>query len=240
MVARNTPVVIQHMLGIAPEALDAVDVVTRTAVDEGVPMTDHVMLAIAFEGLIPAEGVRKVDRALAGVRPDMAHEFLGGEVGDNSGIHAPIPFQQAKNDTFAGGTPAAFTFAPSAEVGFVQFDLAFEFTALEFRDMEQRFTQTLVNARDDLGIDAEILRQAVGRLQLIEAFEDLDLTPQLGEALALATVPAFHVAARRVEHAKRTAENALATPQKVGRTGKMTRFPCNHKHLSYACGYETP
>ncbi|MGH8413530.1 MAG: hypothetical protein ACRESX_02250, partial [Gammaproteobacteria bacterium] len=91
-----------------------------------------------------------------------------------------------------------------------------------------------------LGVDAQILRQAVGRLQLVEAFEDLDLTPQLGETFTLATVPAFYVAARGVKYPKRTTENALATPQKVGRTGKMTGFPNNHKHLSYAYGYETP
>jgi len=170
----------------------------------------------------------------------MTHELVCGEVGDHAGIDASLPFQQAKNDTFAGGTAAAFAFSPAAEVGLVQLDLALEFAAFEFGDMEQRFAQALVNTRDDLGIDAKILSQAVGRLQLVEALEYLYLTPQLGEALTLPAVPTFHVAARGVQHAERTAENALATPQKVGRTGKMTGFPNPHKHLSYAYGYETP
>jgi len=240
MILGDTAVVIQDVLGITPEALDAVDVVAGPAADEGVLMTDDVVLAEAPEGLVTAEGVSVVHRALAGTGLDMAHQFLGTEVFDDLGIDASIPFQQAKNDTFASRTPTAFAFAASAEVGLIQFDLALEFAALELGDMEYGFAQSLIHARDHLGIDAQILGQAVGRLQLIKTFQDFNLTREPGETFTLATMPAFDVTARGSQDTKRTAENALATPQKFGRTGKMTGFPCNHKHLSYACGYETP
>lgn len=239
MVARHTAVVVEHMFGVAPEALNAVDVIAPST-HKGSLMVNDVMLAVASERLVTAEGIGVVDRALAGMGLDMAHQLLGGEMGDDPGIHASFPFQQAKNDTFTRSAAAAFAFSPPAEVGLVEFNLALEFAALELGDVEQRFAQPLVNTRDDLGIDAEILGQAISRLQLVEALEDFNLTPELRQALALATVSALHVTARGVQHAERTAENALATPQKVGRTGKMTRFPCNHKHLSYADGYETP
>ena len=70
MVARNTTVVVEHMLSIAPEALDAVDVVAGTAVDERVLVTDHKVLAVALEGLVAAGGIGVVDRTLAGVGLD--------------------------------------------------------------------------------------------------------------------------------------------------------------------------
>ena len=230
MILGNTPVVIQDVLGITPEALDAVDVAAGVTIDEGAPVNYHVMLAVALEGLVTPESIGVVDRALACVGLDMAHELLGREVGDHPSIDPSIPFQQVKHETFAGSSPTAFAFATAAEVGFIRFDLALEFAAFQFDDMEQSFPQPLVNTWDYLGIDTQILDQAVGRLQLVEAFQDFYLTREPDEAFTFAAMPAFDVTAHGSQHAERTTENTLATPQKVGRIGKMTRFPCNHNH----------
>lgn len=88
----------------------------------------------------------------------------------------------------------------------------------------------------------DVLGEPVGRHELVEALECLNHTLQSREALRFFAfgAAALHVIARGAHHLERTTENALAAPQKVGCTTKITFFPCNHQQLSYACGYETP
>jgi hypothetical protein len=154
VILRDAPVVVENVLSITPEALDAVDVIFSAFVDEGFMVTDRMVFAESLERPISAEGIGVVDRSLLGAGLDMVHEGLGRHGFDHLGIDPAFPLQQTENDTFAGGTTTTFAFAPATEIRLIQFDLTC-----------------------------------------------------------------------RAQHLERTAENALATPQKVGRTAEMTAFP---------------
>ena len=52
MILGHAPVVIQDMLGIAPEALDAVDVIFRSFIDEGTVMAHGMVFPVTFQGLV--------------------------------------------------------------------------------------------------------------------------------------------------------------------------------------------
>ena len=106
--------------------------------------------------------------------------------------------------------------------------------------MIQRFAHPVIDAGHDFHIQAQILAQPIGGLQLIEALQDPDLPAQSPEALAFATAPTFHIAAVRMQHLKGAAENVFATTQKVGRTTKNRMSSCNHACFLPHIGYETP
>ena len=57
MVLGHTTVVIQDMLGITPETLDAVDVVLGAFIHQGTVVTDRMMLPVTLERLVAAEGM---------------------------------------------------------------------------------------------------------------------------------------------------------------------------------------
>ena len=199
-----------------------------------------MVLAVSPQGTIAPEGVGVVDRAFAGARLDVVHQHLSGDRLDDLGVDPSFPLEKAENDALAGSTPTALAFATATEIGLIQFDLSFELTALQFAQMEQGFTQPLVDTTDHLDVQPQVAGQSIGRLQLVEPLQNRDLAAQPGEALRLAAATAFHIPAGRAQHLERTAENALATPQKVGRTTEMTVFPNCHRYLPYTYGYETP
>jgi hypothetical protein len=106
--------------------------------------------------------------------------------------------------------------------------------------MKQCNTQPLINPGYRLGIHTQVTRQSIGGLLLVKTLQYGNLATQLGQAFLLATQHAFHVASRGLHSLERTAENALATVQKVGRTTKNCMNPSNHKYLQGYTGYETP
>lgn len=240
VILRDTAVVVENMLSITPEALDAVDVVFGTFINQCFAMTDHMVLSESTQGAIAPEGIGVIHRALAGARPDVIHQHLGGDRFDDLGVDPAFSLEETEDHALAGSTPTAFAFTPAAEIGLVQFDLSLEFAALQFAQVEQGFAQTLVDPAHHFDVQPQVAGQSVGRLQLVEPLQDGDLAPQPGEALRLAAATAFHIPTRGAQHLERTAENALATPQKVGRTAEMTVFPNCHRYLPYTYGYETP
>ena len=203
-------------------------------------MVNRMMLPLAFEGLIAAKGIGVVDRALAGLGPDMAHQFLGTHRFDDLGIAPPIPLQQAEYDAFARRPPASLTLTPAAEVGLVQLDLALELAALQLGDVVQHLAQALVDTGDHLDVQPHVLGQPIGRLKLEEAPQNSDFTAQASETFNLAAMSAFNVAAAGLADLERTAKHTLPAPQKVGRTTEMACFPSNHAYLPVYDGYETP
>ena len=68
-----------------------------------------------------------------------------------------------------------------------------------------------------------------------------DFLAQLFERLLFSTglVPAPHIAALRLIHLKRTAENTLSAPQKVGRTVENVLSASNHEGILTLDGYES-
>src|SRR5258705_10081064 len=199
-----------------------------------------MMLAIALERLIPAKGIGVIHRALARTGLDVAHQFLRRHGFDYLGVDPAIALQEPENNRLSTGAPAADALASSAEVGLVQFNLAFEPAALQLRQVIQRLTHALIHAADHLHIDRKIDGQAIRRLQLIEPHQDRDLAAQSHQAFGLAAATTLGIPACSLVNLKRSAVNALAAPQKVGRTTEMTAFACNHALVQAYIGYETP
>ena len=151
-------------------------------------MVDRMMFSIMFQGLVPSEGIRVVDRPLPCLGLNMLHQFIRTDGIDDFGVGAVFPLQKPKHDAFPGGGSSTFALPFSSKVPFVQFNLTFEFASLQLGQMKQGFSQSLVDVCDDFDIDAQIRGQPIGGLQLIEALQDRNLSTQTTQALALLTL----------------------------------------------------
>ena len=199
-----------------------------------------MMFAIPFQGLIAAEGVRVVDRALPRLGLNMPHEFVGTDGFYDFGVNTAFALQEAKHDAFTSRRSPSLPFALAPKVGFVQFDLTFQFAPFQFGQMEQRFSEALIDASDHFDIDAQVLRQPIGGLELLEALEDRNLSAQSTQTFAFPTQLAFHIAPTSVQNFEGATENTLPAPQKVGRTTKNRVSSSNHAPVLAHTGYETP
>ncbi len=105
--------------------------------------------------------------------------------------------------------------------------------------MVDRFTKALVDSGDRLVVRAKIVREAVGRLLLVEALDDRELLFQLFKGLLFSTglTSATNVASTRLVDLKRTAENALLSLQKVGCATENVLLLRNHKDILNPLGY---
>ena len=140
-------------------------------------------------------------------------------------------------------SPSAALAVPTpTEIGLVQFNLTGQlvFHRFQFGHMEDGRTQLLIDPTDDLGVNGEIMRQAVGRDSLIEPLNDCDLTPQFGEALLLTALPTLYIPTSCPVDLERSTKHALLAPQQVGRAPEYPVLSCNHKASSLPYGYETP
>src|SRR3989344_9164564 len=72
----NPAVIVQDMLGKAPKALDAVDVVLSSPINERLAVAHGMMFAQPFKGVVAPEGIRVVDRTLPGLLPDNRHQLF--------------------------------------------------------------------------------------------------------------------------------------------------------------------
>lgn len=240
VVPRYAPIVVQNVFSITPKPFNAVDMVFGLFTNELFGVIHHHMFSIPLQRLIAAKRVGVVNRPLAGMRLDMGHERLCRDRLHHFGVDPAIPLQQAEYDTFTLGASTTRPLTDSAEVGLIQLDLTGQLGSFQFSDMKQGDAQPLIDPRHSLGIQPQITRQTIGRLLLVKTLQDGNLAAQLVQTFLLATAHAFHVASRRLCRLKRTAKNALATIQKVGRTTKNCMNPGNHKYLLGYAGYETP
>jgi hypothetical protein len=83
--------------------------------------------------------------------------------------------------------------------------------------------------------------KAVSRLLLVEAGDDSNLSANLLERFLFSTdlASATNISASSFRYLKRTAENALLAPQKVGRATKNVLSPLCHMDILVPYGYET-
>lgn len=241
MIFRDAPVMIQNMFGVTPKSFNAINMVLHAATaHEAFWMIDRMMFAIPFQGLIAAESVRVVDWALPRLGLNMPHELVGTDGFDDFGVDTAFALQEPKHDAFTSCRSPSLPFAFAPKVGFVQFDLTFQFASFQFGQMEQRFSEALIDASDHFDIDAQVLRQPIGGLELIEALEDRNLSAQTTQTFAFPTQLAFHIPSAGVQDLKRATENTLPAPQKVGRTAKNRVSSRNHAPVLAHTGYETP
>jgi hypothetical protein len=68
----DATIVVEDMLGVTPESLDAVDVILGSSIHKLLAVTDHMMLAITSQGLVTPKGVGVIDRAFSRSGLDVA------------------------------------------------------------------------------------------------------------------------------------------------------------------------
>src|SRR3989344_308349 len=237
----NSSVIVQDMLRKTPKSLNAVNVIFGSLVDHVFGMINLVMLAPALERIVTSEFIRKVDGALPCLLAYNLHQLLGRDSFHNPRVNYPIALQKAKNNAFALGSTPALSFASAAKITLVHLDLARQFSPFQFRRVVDCLAQVLVDASNRLIIEAEIACQAIRRLRLVEAFQDIQFSLQLLKRLLFSTglFPATHIPASCTPSFERTTENALFTSQKVGRAPENVLLPCNHKDILVPRGYES-
>ena len=238
MIFGNSSVIVQNMLRKTPKPLDAIDVILA-AVGKGLVMVQTVVLAPAFQGVVAAEGIHIIDRTLSGMRPDMSHEFVGSHAFHHLSIDPTIAFQEPKYNAFPGYSPSTLALAPAAEVGLVNFNLAFQLSRLKLRHMVERLPQALIDAGNGLVIKANVCGQTIRRLLLIESGDDRDFLAQLPQRFLAFASATLQITASGLRYRERTAKNALSPSQKVGRTVENVLFASNHKGILPPRGYES-
>jgi hypothetical protein len=75
VILRDTPVIVENVLSVAPEFPNAVDVIFGAFVDEGFMMTDRMVFTESLEQPIPAEGIGVND---FDVQTQIDREPIGG------------------------------------------------------------------------------------------------------------------------------------------------------------------
>lgn len=98
----------------------------------------------------------------------------------------------------------------------------------------------LLDPADDVGIDAQVMCQPIGRHLLVESLQGGNLAPEFRKDFLPTTGPPFHIPASCPIDSKRPTEHALATTTKFGPIPKDTMRSRNHAASSLLDDYETP
>ena len=145
----------QASLGVAPEALDAVDV--RSIVGEFIPSVLDAQVFFVTDidqAVIPSPAIGVNHRVQADATADGFLQGLFATIGDDLGVDLPVSFEDAKDNGLACSTPTSF--APNAfgsEVGLVDFDLPGK-RRLRFAMLGNTATEFQVNTVDRTKADA--------------------------------------------------------------------------------------
>ena len=111
------------LLGIAPEALQPVDVHPATGEVRAV-IDPQVPIAAEHQGVIDPEAVGVYDTAAAHLLDGQPQDGLGAHVWDRLDTDPSLPLQDTENRNFSGGAPTSLAFASASEVSFIEFDFA--------------------------------------------------------------------------------------------------------------------
>jgi len=238
MVLGHSPVVVQDVLGVAPKAFNAVDVVAA-AVRKRLAMVQTVVLTMTLERIVAAKRVRVIHRAFPGMGADVCHQLVRRHLLHDLGVNASIALQKAKDNAFAGRPSAALAFASATEAGFVNLNLALQFARFQLGYVVDGLAQALIHPGHRLVVESQISGHAVRRLLLVKPGDDGHLASQLLERLLALAFPALHAAALGFARLERAAKDALPTPQKVGRTVENVLLPHNLEKILLSPGYES-
>jgi len=118
--ARHASIWIQPVLGVAPEALNAVDVIAplRTAL----LLAHDDVIALDAQAGIGLPVVRVVETAWRGVGADQRDDLIGAACRYRESTHLAVTLDNAHHQHLAGRTPAALALAVAAEDGLIAFD----------------------------------------------------------------------------------------------------------------------
>lgn len=236
----NPSIIVQHMFRITPKPFNTVNVIFGSWVDHIFVVLHRVMFAQSFKAVVAPKLVRKVDRALPGFLLDDFHQFRSRDAFHNPRVDSSIALQKAEYNAFTLCPSSTFSFTSAAKVTLVHLNLSRQFATLQFRHMVNRFTQVLVDSRHCLVVHTQIMRQFVGRLDLVEALQNIQLSLQLFQRFLFSTglFPASNVSSSCSTGFKRTTENALFTPYKVGRAPENVLLPLYHMDILVHDGYD--
>lgn len=240
MVLGNPAIVVEDMLGVTPKPLNAIDVVLAM-IGECFAVIQPVVLAPTLQRIVAPKGIGIVDRPFSRMFPDVGHELISRNPFNHLCVDHAIALQKPEYNAFSRRTPAALALAPAAKVCFVNLYLSLELPCFQFRHMVYRLAQALVDARYHLIIKSKIACHAIRRLLLVESRNDGYLFAQSFQGFLFSTAlsAALHISSFGLYDPKRTAEYALSTSQKVGRTVENILFACNHKGILHPRGYES-
>lgn len=165
------------MLGVTPEALDAVDVVGGVArLHELVrPVVDAVVVLVApvDQAVVGAEAVGADDRALVHFILYDLHQRLARDVRHHPRVDLAVALEQAEDDGLALGPAAALSLhAPGAEVALVHLDLARE-RGLALADLHDPEAEEAVVAVGGVAVQAAEIGAVDGRDVHAEQLQDL-------------------------------------------------------------------
>ena len=139
-------------LGLVPEILDAVDVISGVGKEPG--MVDAEMVEVRYVQHIVTLPAVRIDNAVGhDLALDDGDQSGPGCVGDNLGIDLPTPLKQAKYGDFPRCAAPALSFPPATEVTLVHFDLAAEHgLALGFQFQSNDLAQAEEKERSCLAV----------------------------------------------------------------------------------------
>ena len=226
------------MLCKTPKSLNAVDMVFA-AISERFAVIQTMVLAPSFQGVIAAKRIGVINRSFAGMFSDMGHKLIRRHPFHDLCIHPPIALQKPKYNAFTGSPSSAPALASAAKICLVNLYFSLELAGFQFSHVVDCFAQTLVDTRNRLIVNAQIACHAICRLLLIEAGEYRNLAAKSFQRFLALAFGAFHVPAPGLVYLKRTAENTLSAPQKVGRTVENVVSSSNHKGILSLDGYES-
>ena len=230
MIFGNPSIIVQNMLRIAPKTLNAVDMIAGAFVHHVFAVGNGMVFAQPFERAIAPEGVGIIHRPLARFLSDNCHKIIRAYSLYHSRIYLPITLQKPKYNAFTSRSSSSLTLASPAKVRLVHLYSALQCSTFQFGYMIQSFAKVLIDAGYGLIIKGKIVREAVSWLLRIKALDDLNLAAQLFQSFVFAAA-AFHIPPTRPVYFERTAENALSSSHKVGRTTENTLSTCNHKGI---------
>lgn len=121
---RHSAIHVKPMFGIAPEAFDAVDVVSTAR--SPLLFADDEMLAAHGQRSVSLPLVRLVEAARQGVPDDQAFKFLSPSSGDGKDTHHAMALEDAEDDDFACCSPATLPLARAAKHRLIALNRAVE------------------------------------------------------------------------------------------------------------------
>ena len=149
----NPVVLAQYALGLVPEVLDAVDVITATG--ELSRMVDaHVVELTDVQRVVAAEAIG-IDHAVRGDFPlDYRHQRGCPGVVDDLGVDLSATLEQAEYNDLTGGTTTTLAFADATKVALVQLNGSVEdFVLHQSQLVGNQLTQLPVVERSSVGLE---------------------------------------------------------------------------------------
>ncbi len=115
--ARHATIRVEPVLGVAPEALDAIDMVPPLG--PTLLLAHHDMVALHPQARIGLPVVGVVKATWGGMGADQVNDLIGVACRDREGLDLTVTLHDAHDQHLAGGTPAALALAEAPKYRFI-------------------------------------------------------------------------------------------------------------------------